>query len=166
MRFIDYGNKSEVTEVAPLPAELARLPPLSVPIRLVAELPDTAKALLEEQVTVAESPLTLIQDNGNVVDLLLDGQSVVARLQGRLPIGQGSTVFISHAESPALLFLQRDEDGALLEQINDRLAPAETFPAVAELTGSLVAAKFAEDEAWYRASIENDQVHLFFIVHF
>jgi len=82
VKFIDYGQISEVSELAKLPEALHLIPTLAVRVDLGADIPEDRKEKLEELVMGIESPLTLVEENNVTVDVLLNGLSLSAQLLG------------------------------------------------------------------------------------
>lgn len=162
VRFVDYGNTSEVTEVAPLPPKLTLIAPQAVAIHLEASLPETALSVIET-LQVNATQFTLTKTDQGTCELLLNGFNLTTYLSGRLPLAVNDVVYICHVESPELIYLQRNEDASLLTEIAEKLQITELAELAAEaVPNQLLAAKFEFDGQWYRARVDGDKVSFSF----
>lgn len=66
-----------------------------------------------------------------------------------------NTAFVSHAVSPAEFYIQYQSATFQLETMAERMTDAADFDPLAEASvGTLCAAQFVDDQAWYRARIK------------
>lgn len=176
--YIDYGNSAVSTEIRAIPEDLAALPPFSK--RCCLALPEgveqwSEEAEIEFVKMAADGATTFLLDvieereDTSVVRLTLDDQDIVERLrklchessvliiEERLPpLGEENSpnVLVSHINSPSEFWTQAESAITELEVMGAHLAAAESFMTLENVEeGAICAAKFPEDEQWYRARV-------------
>ncbi|XP_047349819.1 maternal protein tudor-like isoform X3 [Vespa velutina] len=174
--YIDYGNSAISTEIRAIPEDLVKIAPLSR--RCCLALPDgvtewSNKAcqeftklaadgatiflldVLKEQET---SLVRLTLNEKNITDLLaIFCEQRITNIEERLPpLGEENSpnVVVSHVNTPAEFWIQAEASIAELEVMSDRLQAAPSFLPLTNLeNGTICAAKYPDDEQWYRAKI-------------
>ncbi|KAL1128881.1 hypothetical protein AAG570_013415 [Ranatra chinensis] len=162
VKFVDYGNVATVTDLrAPPSEEIKTVKPMASHCSLgLDKLNDSVVSQFMELTDNQIFGLTVIREGDpKIVDLecVNDGtklrDKLVAKVPptSRLPSGK---VFVSHCDSPQNFYIQENSKSDLLDTVQDSLVEAQTFPMLEQLEkGDIVAAKFPEDESWYRAEI-------------
>ncbi|KAK9736719.1 Tudor domain [Popillia japonica] len=177
VRFVDVGNTDVITNstahVKTLPAEMlsieyhAKL--CSLFVKPIGEEWSTAaqdKFLQYKTVENLTAEIVHQDEKTTYVELYANGQNVgeILKQDGlaadlQLETEANSTGFISHLNSPSEFWIQLESSCSDLEWVADQLANAESYPALEDLTpGSLCAAVFSDDDAWYRARILSNTV--------
>ncbi|XP_015178527.1 PREDICTED: maternal protein tudor isoform X2 [Polistes dominula] len=187
--YIDYGNSAISTEIRAIPEDLVKIPPLSRRCCLV--LPENIKEWSDEACqefiklaadgatiflldVIKEQETSLVKltlDDADVADLLaVFCKQQVTNIEERLPpLGEENSpnVVISHVNTPAEFWVQAEASMAELEVMSDRLQDATSFLPLTNLeNGTICAAKYPEDEQWYRAQIlsqDQNGVNVFYI---
>ncbi|CAH0384418.1 unnamed protein product [Bemisia tabaci] len=174
VRFIDYGNEDAIDEIKKLPAKY-----LSNPFSVACTLPVTPFKGTEWSEEVIEKFRSLVVEaeellgevisvEGNVatVRLSINGKEVSNMLiEENLAAAKPLEVTVSHINSLQDFYAQVDLPAS--DKMVEKLANAESWNAVDDLTeGIIVAAKFNEDDLFYRAKIlraTEDSTQVFFI---
>ncbi|XP_072754733.1 protein tudor isoform X2 [Anoplolepis gracilipes] len=174
--YIDYGNSAVSTEIRAIPEDLANISPLSRKccLQLPPQIKEWSQQAREEFVRLAADGATIFlldvlkDQETSLVKLTLDGQNVTDILasmcerhspviEERLPpLGEENSpnVVVSHINSPNEFWIQAESSISELEVMSDRLRDAESFLALNNLDiGTICAARYPEDECWYRARI-------------
>lgn len=182
VRFIDYGNTEKVSsDVVKVLEERFYAPhQLAVKVSLIV----TLKGTEEEQKTVLvdnliDKELTatfynvgnkwlveLIDNDGKKMSEKLSELNVVAEFKDTRPqqqqeipemiVGNRYKVFLSHSDSPAQFWLQRQEEVEAIEamQASLQIAAPNFSPTIGTLEeGTLCAALYSYDNLWYRAEV-------------
>ncbi|XP_057327962.1 maternal protein tudor-like isoform X2 [Microplitis mediator] len=180
--YIDYGNTAVTAELRDLPDDLKTLAPLSRHCRLaspgnVEQWPCEA---YQEFIKLVDNGLTEFKmniideaDDISTVQLLLGDEDVAEKLnqycnksvpviEERLsPLGEETTpnVMISHVISPSEFWIQAENKITELESMAIRLSDADNYLPLGSLNeiGVICAAKFPEDDQWYRAKVQTHQ---------
>ncbi|GLV42845.1 tudor [Carabus blaptoides fortunei] len=183
VRFVDFGNTDVINNndgsVKTLPADLLAIDKyaskcsLDIQPAKGEEWPQEAVEMFENAVNGATTLHADIvyqdEKSKTFVELYIDGNNVAQQLLAAnvaLPIVRdaeesiaSNTGFVSHLNSIAEFWIQLESSVPDLEMIVDRLASAETFPDLQDLSpGILCAANFPDDEMWYRARILSNTV--------
>lgn len=174
--YIDYGNSAISTEIRTIPEDLVKIAPLSR--RCCLALPEgitewsneasqeftklaadgatifLLDVLKEQEISIVR--LTL--NEKNVTDLLaVFCEQQITNIEERLPpLGEENSpnVVVSHINTPAEFWVQAEASIAELEVMSDRLQAAPSFLPLTNLeNGTICAAKYPDDEQWYRAKI-------------
>nr|XP_034196257.1 maternal protein tudor-like isoform X2 [Osmia lignaria]XP_034196258.1 maternal protein tudor-like isoform X2 [Osmia lignaria] len=174
--YIDYGNSATSTEICAIPEDLAIIPPLSRKCSLVMPegITEWSQRACEEFTKLAADGATIFlldvlkEDETSLVKLTLNGENVTDILanfcerfppiiEERLPpLGEENSpnVFVTRVNSPDDFWIQTESSTADLNTMTDRLQAAPSFlPLNTFETGTICAAKYSEDEQWYRAKI-------------
>ncbi|XP_011311904.1 maternal protein tudor isoform X2 [Fopius arisanus] len=174
--YIDYGNSAVSTEIRQIPEDLAAIPPLSRKccLPLPEGIEQWSEKACEEFSRMADDGATIFildvieEGETSKVKLILEGVDIsidliglcekpVATIEERLsPLGEETSpnVVVSHAVSPSEFWLQADCKIAELELMAEPLINAQSFLPLTTLSeGTICAAKFPEDNHWYRAKI-------------
>ncbi|KAK2576789.1 hypothetical protein KPH14_005431 [Odynerus spinipes] len=174
--YIDYGNSAISTEIRAIPEDLAKIPPLSR--RCCLALPEGITGWSDEACkefiklaadgatiflldVLKEQEISLVRltlNEKNVADLLAAFcEQQITNIEERLPpLGEENSpnVVVSHVNTPAEFWIQAESSIAELEVMSDRLQAAPSFLPLTNLeNGTICAAKYPEDEQWYRAKI-------------
>ncbi|XP_008556334.1 maternal protein tudor isoform X2 [Microplitis demolitor] len=179
--YIDYGNTAVTTELRDLPDDLKTLAPLSRHCRLVSPANEQWSCeAYQEFIKLVDNGLTEFKmniideaDDISTVQLLLNDEDVAEKLnqycsksvpviEERLsPLGEETTpnVMISHVISPSEFWIQAENKIAELESMAIRLSDADNYLPLGALNeiGVICAAKFPEDDQWYRAKVQTHQ---------
>lgn len=183
VRFVDYGNTDVINNnggsVKTLPADLLAIDKyaskcsLNIKPAKGEEWPQEAVELFETAVNNAttlqadivyqdEKSKTFVElyiDGSNIAEQLLTTNTAVPIVRDAEDSIASNTGFVSHLNSIAEFWIQLESSVPDLEMIVDRLAAAETFPDLQDLSpGILCAANFPDDEMWYRARILSNTV--------
>lgn len=154
--FVDFGNGAVTTEFRRLPARVAKLPPLAKPCALALPdgetWPETAKDKLEEiaQEGAVEFDLKWL-DSGKIVEVIdAKGVNVVDTILEPPPL---KNYVLSHINSTTDFYLQEENDPNI-NTIAELLAAYDAEPEQDSVPlEELIAAKFVDDGAWYRARV-------------
>ncbi|XP_014611434.1 PREDICTED: maternal protein tudor isoform X1 [Polistes canadensis] len=187
--YIDYGNSAVSTEIRAIPEDLVKIPPLSrrCCLALPEDIKEWSDEACQEFIKLAADGATIFlldvlkEQETSLVKLTLDDIDVadllavfckqqVTNIEERLPpLGEENSpnVVISHVNTPAEFWVQAEASMAELEIISDRLQDAPSFLPLTNLkNGTICAAKYPEDEEWYRAQIlsqDENGVNVFYI---
>ncbi|XP_076298392.1 protein tudor-like isoform X2 [Lasioglossum baleicum] len=191
--YIDYGNSAVSTEIRAIPEDLMNVPPLSRKCRLAMPegVTEWSEQACEEFVKLAAYGATIFlldvlnddhdENETSLVKLTLVDENVTDLLakfcqhcppiiEERLPpLGEENSpnVFISRINSLDEFYVQNESCTAELNAILDKLETAQDFlPLDTIEDGTVCAAIFPDDGAWYRARIlshSGDSVTVFFI---
>ncbi|KAI4503981.1 hypothetical protein M0802_000452 [Mischocyttarus mexicanus] len=187
--YIDYGNSAVSTEIRAIPKDLVKIAPLSRKccLALPEDIKEWSEEACQEFIKLAADGATiflldvlkeqetslvrLTLDDTNVADLLaVFCEQRVTNIEERLPpLGEENSpnVVISHVNTPDEFWVQVEASMAELEIMSDRLKDAQSFLPLTNLkNGTICAAKYPEDEQWYRAQIlsqDQNGVHVFYI---
>ncbi|XP_015114623.1 maternal protein tudor isoform X2 [Diachasma alloeum] len=174
--YIDYGNSAVSTEIRQIPEDLAAIPPLSRKccLPLPEGVEQWSEKACEEFSRMADDGATIfileVVEEGETskVKLILEEKDIseelgelcekpVAVIEERLsPLGEETSpnVVVSHVVSPSEFWLQADYKMADLDVMADHLENAHSFLPLNTLSeGTICAARFPEDNLWYRAKI-------------
>ncbi|XP_043669520.1 maternal protein tudor isoform X2 [Vespula pensylvanica] len=174
--YIDYGNSAISTEIRAIPEDLVKIAPLSRRCSLV--LPEGLTKWSNEACreftklaadgatiflldVLKEQEISLVRltlNEKNVTDLLaVFCEKQITDIEERLPpLGEENSpnVVVSHVNTPAEFWVQAEASIAELEVMSDRLQAAPSFLPLTNLeNGTICAAKYPDDEQWYRAKI-------------
>ncbi|XP_063978120.1 maternal protein tudor-like isoform X2 [Diachasmimorpha longicaudata] len=174
--YIDYGNSAVSTEIRQIPEDLAAIPPLSR--KCCLPLPEGvehwSQKACEEFTKMADDGATIFilevieEGETSKVKLILDDSDIseqlgelcdkpVAVIEERLsPLGEETSpnVVVSHVVSPHEFWLQADYKMADLDLMAEHLENAHSLLPLNNLSeGTICAARFPEDNLWYRAKI-------------
>lgn len=182
VRFIDYGNTDVIankqSSIKTLPSDqlsidkYARKCSLNVKPIKDEEWSQEASEMFEAAVNVDIIHADIVyqdEKNKTFVELFVNGNNVAQQLLENnlaVPIDRdiedniaNNTGFVSHLNSVSEFWIQLESSVPDLEMIVDRLASADTFPDLQDLSpGVLCAANFPDDEMWYRARILSNTV--------
>nr|XP_050852508.1 maternal protein tudor-like isoform X2 [Vespula vulgaris] len=174
--YIDYGNSAISTEIRTIPEDLVKIAPLSRRCSLVLPegLTKWSNEACQEFTKLAadgatiflldvlkEQEISLVRltlNEKNVTDLLaVFCEKQITDIEERLPpLGEENSpnVVVSHVNTPAEFWVQAEASIAELEVMSDRLQAAPSFLPLTNLeNGTICAAKYPDDEQWYRAKI-------------
>ncbi|KAL2735605.1 maternal protein tudor-like isoform X1 [Vespula squamosa] len=174
--YIDYGNSAISTEIRAIPEDLVKIAPLSrrCSLALPEGLTEWSNEACQEFTKLAadgatiflldvlkEQEISLVRltlNEKNVTDLLAAFcEKRITNIEERLPpLGEENSpnVVISHVNTPAEFWVQAEANIAELEVMSDRLQAAPSFLPLTNLEiGTICAAKYPDDEQWYRAKI-------------
>ncbi|XP_043284054.1 tudor domain-containing 6 isoform X2 [Venturia canescens] len=175
--YIDYGNSAISTEIREIPDDVASQPAYSKKCSLA--LPEGIEQWSEEAciefVKIAADGVTIFhpeileeREDTSIVRLTQQGKDIVETLaelcnphmpiiEERLPpLGEENSpnVLVSHVNSPSDFSVQAQNSITELETMVDHLVAAESFLPLDKIEeGIICAAKFPEDDQWYRAKI-------------
>lgn len=157
--FIDFGNTSVASEFRRLPRAVANLPPLATQVRLATPdpWPDTATEKLEALASGGEKEFELRWLQGRTVVELFIGEKGTKTNVTELLLAPPppKSYVLSHINDATDFYVQLLDDPAL-DSIAAQLAPLDSEPPLGSVnTGDLLAAKFTDDEQWYRARVLN-----------
>ncbi|XP_033209193.1 maternal protein tudor isoform X2 [Belonocnema kinseyi] len=165
--FIDYGNLAVSTQIRAIPDDVSSIPPLSRKCSLqlpnyVSSWPDNA---LESFCQLAAEGATIFlmdvirEGETTIVKLTLENEDVAEKL------APPQTIFISHINSPSDFWVQKVADVAAIDKVKEQLLEGDNYTEVQAEEGLICAAKFPDDEQWYRAKVishnENSTLVLF-----
>ncbi|KAI5717744.1 hypothetical protein M8J77_010530 [Diaphorina citri] len=161
--FIDFGNTSVASEFRRLPRCVANLPPLATQVRLATPdpWPDTATEKLEALASGGEREFELRWLQGRTVVELFIGEKGTKTNVTELLLAPPppKSYVLSHINDATDFYVQLLDDPAL-DSIAAQLAPLDSEPPLGSVnTGDLLAAKFTDDEQWYRARVLNAEGH-------
>lgn len=175
VRFTDYGN-TDVLDNAPgnlkcLPEDLAVVKPYVIKSSVNAfpasmgEWTEAATSLFTQLIGDKEKPIeatTILVDSTTYVDIHVNGINVTEKLveagyavlNEKQNDGKLLTCFTSHINSPSEFWVHLESSVGDLELVSEQLAGAENFDPITEIEEEVIcAAKFPDDDNWYRAKI-------------
>lgn len=183
VRFIDYGNTdvidNKASHIRQIPDTWKNLEPFAIKCRLdviPVDTEDWSESTCERfknLVTSTESLQALIVADTmpKRVELFINDKSVSETLveekhafiinTEQEPIDEiidleldPHSAFVCHVNSPSEFWVQEEKSVADLEVMADRFMVADMFPKIDDIKeGLLCAAKYPEDEQWYRARV-------------
>ncbi|CAG0889248.1 unnamed protein product [Cyprideis torosa] len=190
--FVDFGNSEVCGDLQELTAELKEFPLYANMMKFPgvdAEFPGALERFQEFHAD-GELPLAVLyEEDGVTLKSLIDPESGVDILQDltnknlvsrSLPVSENPTpgtplaVVVSHAEDPAEIWFQLSSSTEDLQAMAELMAtkyvednPERHFADSTTLApGRILAAKFSEDAAWYRAEVlQADPLKIRFLDH-
>ena len=184
VRFVDYGNTDTVAiaELKTISTDLLSIVPYSIHCRLYG-VKEPEGGWKEDQVAVLEGlemevQATFIKDVDPAAVSLKQGGVDVAEhigtftpeveMKSDLPVGgyplpavpDQAVGFVSHAENPGCFYIQVADQIGKLESVTEDLQNSCSAPGAEDhrlspaTKGAACCAKFSEDDAWYRATVE------------
>lgn len=182
VRFVDYGNTDVLTSnegsIKTLPSDLlsmdkyARKCSLNI-MPIIGEEWNAEACQMFEAAVIADvihadivyqddknkTFVELYVNDANVAQLLLDANMALQISREHEDNVANNTGFVSHLNAASEFWIQLESSVPDLEMIVDRLATADNFPDLQDLSpGVLCAANFPDDEMWYRARILSNTV--------
>ena len=153
--FIDYGNWAVSTEIRAIPDDVASIPPLSRKCSLqipsyVSHWPENA---LENFCELAAEGATIF-----LMDVLKEGETTIVKLtleneDVAEKLAPPRLIFISYINSPSDFWVQEERSVSEIDKIQEKLVEADNYSAVQVEEGLICAAKFPDDDQWYRAKV-------------
>lgn len=154
--FIDYGNNAEVTEIRVIPDDVASIPPLARWCSLLKpyyatnwpqEAFDTFCELAADGATIFLLDV-LVEAEKAIVKLTLENGDIAEQLAPAV------SVFVTNINKPEEFWVQKEKDIDAIEGLQEKLLEAENYGKIDEIKeGLLCAAKYPDDEQWYRGKI-------------
>ena len=178
VNYIDYGNSAVTSEIGRMPEDIAEIPALSRKCSLA--LPEgVEKWSMEAEIEFVKLVgdfeknflMDIVGENGDVtlVRLNFDDKDIAESLkefcvtevvevseERPSPVGEENSpnVFVSTVISPAEFWTQAESSVGKLEAMEEHLRTAESFLTAENIEeGTIYAAKFPEDNQWYRAKV-------------
>lgn len=182
VRFVDYGNTDVLTSnegsIKTLPADLLSMDKYARKCSLnimpvsgeewspeasqIFETAVNADVIYADIVYQDEKNKTFVElyvNDTNVAQQLLDANMALQISREHEANIANNTGFVSHLNAVSEFWIQLESSVPDLEMIVDRLATADNFPDLQDLSpGVLCAANFPDDEMWYRARILSNTV--------
>lgn len=180
VRFIDYGNSEEValTGIKALEQQFYVPHQMAIEVSLIVKLKGTEeeqKTILHENFDDKELTATFhnvnnkwlveLTESDKKISETLSALNLVAEFKEMEPqqleipeiiVGNRYEVFLSHSDSPAQFWLQRNEEIEAIEVMQANLqAAAPNFAPTTGIPeeGTLCAALYSADGMWYRAEV-------------
>lgn len=174
IQFIDYGNTDVITsdkgaKLKRMIEEFSGIPEYAkfcaIPMRPGGrrkDWDDDVFAVLSQYMDGLDKEcefLTETKLGRHFIHLYVQGEDLEGVLKARgwgesvQLIRSGSVAYVSHINSLAEFFLHLDEDGTVLDLLNDYFLMAGTFQDVKEPKAGDVYASLYEDGLWYRAKL-------------
>ncbi|XP_075224370.1 protein tudor-like isoform X2 [Lycorma delicatula] len=177
--FIDYGNTSEVKEIRELCNELLHLPPiakhccLQFPDYITEWPPEVIEHF--QKITGYGTEIFNINyittEEPAVVKLYVENEDVTIKLLELYRKKENiedcksevlEIATISHANSPADFYIHTDR--YKVDEMVNHMFEADNFePLNTVIGGALVAAQFADDGQWYRATVSRVEENSYFV---
>ncbi|KAF7992946.1 hypothetical protein HCN44_005727 [Aphidius gifuensis] len=176
--YIDYGNSAISTEIREIPNDVASIPPLSrkCSLLLPSGYDKWSDKSREEFIKLSGDGATvfhleIINENKDtsIVKLTIDNKDITDDLikycdksspivkDRPAPIGEEKlceSVYVTHAISPGLFWVQAENKVPDIDMMLNNLVKASDFMRLNKLeSGVICAAKYPEDDTWYRAQI-------------
>lgn len=176
--YIDYGNSAISTEIREVPDDVASIPPLSRKCSLLLppgyeKWSDKSR---EEFIKISGDGATVFHleiinehKDTSIVKLTIDNKDITDDLikycdkitpivkDRPAPIGEeklSESVYVTHAVSPGLFWVQAENKVPDVDMMLNNLVKAPDFMRLNKLeSGVICAAKYPEDDTWYRAQI-------------
>ncbi|KAL4702431.1 hypothetical protein ACJJTC_003056 [Scirpophaga incertulas] len=176
VRFIDYGN-TDVLDNQPnlikiMPDEMQKIERFAIKSSVNAVPTGTGQwsepasdyfTQLVGDLTNPVDALIVLKDVTTYVDIFVNGQNLTDKLvsEGHATRsdepecgGDLPSCFASHINSPSEFWVQLESATPELQAMETAMVDAENFPELIEKEeGVLCAAKYPEDDAWYRAQV-------------
>ncbi|XP_077292792.1 tudor domain containing protein [Arctopsyche grandis] len=174
VRFTDFGN-TDVLNIEPgnlkcIPKHLSDIKSYSMKCSINAsptgmgEWTEQATTLFTQSIGKRENPIQakiILRDVTTYVDLFVNDINITSKIVGagfatteKQSNGEMPTCFASHVNSPSEFWVQLENSVNDLELVSDQLTNADDFAPITEIEEEVIcAAKFPEDNSWYRAKI-------------
>ncbi|XP_043481522.1 uncharacterized protein LOC122510734 isoform X2 [Leptopilina heterotoma] len=154
--FIDYGNNAEVTEIRAIPEDVASIPPLARWCSLLkpyyaTKWPqgafDTFCELSADGATIFLLDV-LVEAETAIVKLTLENEDIAEKLAPAV------SICVSNINSTEEFWVQKEKEIDEIEGLQEKLLEAGNYGKIDEIKeGLLCAAKYPDDEQWYRGRI-------------